>query len=148
MTDGLESASLRISEASAPWSCPASRISIKRAMRGSPSDKVLHRIDAGALPAYCGGPGNNNPATPPTIIEVTSPCTRHGTERWPNSPSSRRAIGSAMDNGARRRSDTPSASLLWWVSVRHGVNAKFLADMGEFCRVGEPAIRHHRAECR
>lgn len=58
MTDGLESASLRISEASAPWSCPASRISTKRAMRGSPSDKVLHRIDAGALPAYCGGLGN------------------------------------------------------------------------------------------
>ena len=30
--------------------------------------------------------------------------------------------------------------------VRYGIDAEFLADMGEFLRIGETAIHHHRAE--
>jgi hypothetical protein len=31
-------------------------------------------------------------------------------------------------------------------AARHGIDAKFLVDMGEFPGVGEAAIRHHRAQ--
>src|SRR5271165_5564752 len=37
-------------------------------------------------------------------------------------------------------------SLLRCLRIRHGINAEFLADMGELFRVGEPAVRHHRAQ--
>jgi hypothetical protein len=39
-------------------------------------------------------------------------------------------------------------SFLGRVPLRGGVDAEFLANMGEFFWVGETAIRHHRAEHR
>jgi hypothetical protein len=29
------------------------------------------------------------------------------------------------------------------LGIRYGINAEFLADMGEFLRVGQAAVRHH-----
>ncbi len=44
-----------------------------------------------------------------------------------------------------RRAEYLGGSLLRRLRHWHGINAEFLADMSEFFRIGEAAIRHHPA---